>query len=164
MFQARWWPWHALCAVIVAALAFLGYWQMQVAFNPGEWHGEQFSIRNFVYALQWWVFALFAFWFWYRYMRDQRQAEAGVASEDQAIARANSAFGNSAAGSGGAKGADATASDDGDQAISLDAPASERRKQIFGDRSGDPSGDTSADEQPTTDEQEPTDGNKESER
>ncbi len=130
MFQSRWWPWHLLCACVFAALVFLGYWQMQVAFNPGEWHGEELSIRNFVYAIQWWVFAAFAIWFWYRYMRDQRESELGVVAEDEAIARARgTAVQTGAAGS-------VAGSTDGDAAssepISLDASADERRKQIFG--------------------------------
>lgn len=124
MFQARWWPWHLLCACVVAALAFLGYWQMQVAFNPGEWHGEELSIRNFVYALQWWVFAVFALWFWYRYMRDQREAELGVAAEDRAIARAKTVTSPE---EGGTRSSNSPG-------ISLDAPAAERRKQIFGEQ------------------------------
>lgn len=129
MFQSRWWPWHLLCGFVFAALVLLGYWQMRVAFNPGEWHGEELSIRNFVYALQWWVFAAFAIWFWYRYMRDQRQSELGVAAEDQAIARARQA----------SKHATAPDTDDstsaGNEPISLDAPADERRQQIFGSNS-----------------------------
>ena len=135
MFQARWWPWHLLCACIVAALIFLGYWQMSVAFNPGEWHGEDLSIRNFVYAIQWWVFAAFGVWFWFRYMRDQREIDMGVASENEAIARATKATSSSGSvksvdGSGDS-GSDATNADS--EPISLDAPADERRRQIFGE-------------------------------
>lgn len=162
MFQSRWWPWHLLCACVFAALVFLGYWQMKVAFNPGEWHGEELSIRNFVYALQWWVFAAFAIWFWYRYMRDQRESELGVAAEDQAIARAREATSQNGATGGAANGGIAGSSTDSsgagattDEPVSLDAPAAERRKQIFG---ADPAQDEGADEGADADKQNKDDG------
>lgn len=140
MFQARWWPWHLICACILGGLVFLGYWQMGVAFNPGEWHGEQFSIRNFVYALQWWVFGVFVIWFWFRYMRDQRDAELAVASEEQAIGRARNMAGGTGP-SGSDSNGDAAGAQADDAPISLDSPAAERRKQIFGERASGPVGD-----------------------
>lgn len=100
---------------------------MKVAFDPGEWHGEQFSIRNFVYALQWWVFAVFAIWFWFRYIRDQRDEELAIASEEGAIARAQMA----ASKTGGVE--PDTRDAESASTISLDAPAADRRKQLFGE-------------------------------
>ena len=29
-----------------------------------------FTLRNLAYALQWWIFALFALWMWWKMVRD----------------------------------------------------------------------------------------------
>lgn len=43
--------------------------------NVNDVGEPEVSIRNLVYAIQWWIFAAFAAWFWFRYLRDQRDAE-----------------------------------------------------------------------------------------
>lgn len=130
--QVRWIPWHLLCALIFAALTALGAWQMYVAFNPGILEPSGFSIRNFVYSLQWFVFALFSVWFWYRYIRDQRDSELAIQSENDAIERARDALTE-----GGEAPAQESPRDNSPRVpeISLDAPADERRRQLFGDES-----------------------------
>jgi Na+/phosphate symporter len=66
----------------------MGSWQWRVAMTPLV-PGAGISLRNLVYALQWWIFASFAVWFWYRFMRDQRDedrqsAELAARVEDEA--------------------------------------------------------------------------------
>lgn len=57
-------------------MVFAGIWQMEVAFNDISADGTSgFNARNLVYALQWWIFAAFGVWFWFRFLRDQRDAE-----------------------------------------------------------------------------------------
>lgn len=38
--------------------------------------GRFTALRNFLYALEWWVFGLFAVFIWWRYLQDTRAAEA----------------------------------------------------------------------------------------
>jgi cytochrome oxidase assembly protein ShyY1 len=38
--------------------------------------GRFTAVRNLLYALEWWVFGLFAAFIWWRYLQDARQAEA----------------------------------------------------------------------------------------
>ena len=46
--------------------------------------GRFTALRNLLYALEWWVFGLFAAFVWWRHLRDQLAAEAlaGRAEED----------------------------------------------------------------------------------
>lgn len=57
-------------------MIFAGAWQWEVAFSDVSADGTTgFNARNLVYAFQWWIFAAFGGWFWYRFLRDQRDAE-----------------------------------------------------------------------------------------
>jgi DNA-binding transcriptional regulator of glucitol operon len=59
--------WLLLHVVIVAAavaMVLLGRWQLTVSEH------KHFSLQNFGYALQWWLFSLFLIWMWLRVMRD----------------------------------------------------------------------------------------------
>jgi hypothetical protein len=83
----RWVPWHLFCGVLVAFMIVAGTWQWEVAFSGVGVGGETgFNARNLVYALQWWVFAAFGVWFWFRFLRDQRDAELAELSEAVASA------------------------------------------------------------------------------
>ncbi len=70
----RWWAWHLLCLCLAAAFIAMGIWQLHVATAPIS-YGGSLNLRNFVYALQWWAFTCFGIWFWFRFIRDQRDAE-----------------------------------------------------------------------------------------
>lgn len=133
----RWIAWHLLSATLVSAMIALGVWQWMVSTSPATPGGPPaWNLRNLVYALQWWVFASFGVWFWFRYIRDQRDAELAEEQEDAAVARAaGSANAGNAASSadaadvaGSAKAAKAAsgAAALSPQVISLDAPAAER--------------------------------------
>lgn len=51
--------------------------------------GRFTALRNFLYALEWWVFGLFAAFIWWRFVRDGVEAERAV----EAVAAAGSANG-----------------------------------------------------------------------
>ncbi|MFI0432674.1 MAG: hypothetical protein ACH36H_05995 [Candidatus Nanopelagicales bacterium] len=74
--QLRWVPWHVLWAVILAGCLGMAYWQWDVATSPHPAGAPVQTWRNYAYALNWVIFAGVAVWFWWRYMRDQRAAEA----------------------------------------------------------------------------------------
>lgn len=66
----RWLAWHATAAAGVVAMAFLGRWQL----HRGE---HTHSFQNYGYAAQWWCFAAFGAWFWWKTLRDSRAPLAG---------------------------------------------------------------------------------------
>ncbi len=39
-----------------------------------------YTLRNFAYALQWWVFAIFALWMWWKMVRDEQRRSVPVGS------------------------------------------------------------------------------------
>ncbi len=55
---------HAFTIVLVVTMVLLGRWQLHVS------EAKHFSIQNFGYALQWWLFSAFAVFFWGRLIRD----------------------------------------------------------------------------------------------
>lgn len=78
----RWVPWHLFCAAAVVLMVWAGVWQWDVAFSEIDANGvPTLNPRNLVYALQWWVFAAFGTWFWFRFLRDQRDAELAELTE-----------------------------------------------------------------------------------
>lgn len=133
----RWVLWHVFCICAIGFLITAGVWQWDVAINAVNDAGEpEVSVRNLVYAIQWWVFAAFGVWFWWRYLRDQRDAElAELQSEvtnapDQQIVAIH------------------TTSNEADKPISLEGSAAERRRraQMLRDpESGSPNGEGSTD-------------------
>ncbi|MDT4894336.1 MAG: hypothetical protein QOE97_3371 [Pseudonocardiales bacterium] len=82
--------WLLLHLVVIAAavaMVFLGRWQLTVSEH------KHFSLQNFGYALQWWVFSLFLVGMWLRVMRDALhrddpafQAAEAAAADDQPVA------------------------------------------------------------------------------
>ncbi len=59
--------WVALTVLVWAcavAMVLLGRWQLRVS------NRKHFDLQNFGYALQWWVFSLFAVLFWAKVVRD----------------------------------------------------------------------------------------------
>ncbi len=66
-FAARpgWVVGHVLVLAAIVTMILLGRWQLIVSDE------KHFSLQNFGYAIQWWLFSLFAVFFWYRILRDQ---------------------------------------------------------------------------------------------
>lgn len=65
----------------------LGVWQFTVSTTPLPGQPDSLEPRNLVYALQWWVFAGFGVWFWWRFIRDQRESEAELSDPALVTAR-----------------------------------------------------------------------------
>ena len=55
---------HVFIVTSVVVMAMLGRWQLTVSDE------KHFNLRNFGYALQWWLFCIFFVGFWVRVMRD----------------------------------------------------------------------------------------------
>ncbi len=84
--EKRWIPWHILCLVLFGLFVRLAFWQWQAASAP---HPTGYPVqvwRNYAYAINWLVFAGVTAWFWWRFMRDQRQVE--LTRDQQAAAEA----------------------------------------------------------------------------
>ena len=64
---------HLVTLAAVITMILLGRWQLHVS------ESKHFNIQNFGYTIQWWVFAGFTCFFWWRVMRDaaQRKINAG---------------------------------------------------------------------------------------
>lgn len=81
LLRGRWLVLHGLVAAACVGMAFLGRWQWHVA---SAHHG----LRNYAYAVQWWLFVAFAVAFWARIVHDAREARtAGRAGGDDQSAR-----------------------------------------------------------------------------
>ena len=63
---------HLLAVALVVTMILLGRWQLHVS------ESKHFSLQNFGYSIQWWVFSAFVLVFWWRILRDaaRRRAEA----------------------------------------------------------------------------------------
>jgi DNA-binding transcriptional regulator of glucitol operon len=55
---------HVLTLAAVITMIFLGRWQLHVS------ESKHFDIQNFGYTIQWWLFAAFTVFFWWRILRD----------------------------------------------------------------------------------------------
>ena len=78
----RWWFMHLVVAALFALCVWLGAWQWVAAQQPGaDDAGLGGHLRNQFYAFQWWFFGLFGLWFWGRFLRDQREADARYEAE-----------------------------------------------------------------------------------
>lgn len=64
LLKGKWLALHLTVVVLCVAMVLLGRWQLHVS------EGKGFSLQNFFYAFQWWVFTAFLIFFWIRVMRD----------------------------------------------------------------------------------------------
>ena len=69
-----WVLFHLLVIAVAVTMILLGRWQLHVSEH------KHFSIQNFGYAIQWWLFTAFAVFFWGRILRDAARRRAGAAS------------------------------------------------------------------------------------
>jgi DNA-binding transcriptional regulator of glucitol operon len=68
----KWWVGHVLVVAAVITMIFLGRWQLHVSDR------KHFALQNFGYAIQWWMFSVFAVIMWLKILRDSaRVREAG---------------------------------------------------------------------------------------
>jgi DNA-binding transcriptional regulator of glucitol operon len=58
---------HVLTLAAIITMIFLGRWQLHVS------ESKHFSLQNTGYTIQWWVFAGFTGFFWWRVVRDAAQ-------------------------------------------------------------------------------------------
>jgi DNA-binding transcriptional regulator of glucitol operon len=67
-----WLVFHLVTVALVITMILLGRWQLRVS------ESKHFSLQNFGYSIQWWLFSGFALFFWWRIVRDgaRRRAEA----------------------------------------------------------------------------------------
>ena len=131
----RWLAWHVFCVLLIAGLIGMGIWQWNVATAPRIPGGEaNLNLRNLVYAFQWWIFAAFGVWFWFRFIRDQRDAELAAAAAVEGFDGAEDD--RKVADVGGSESyrrpADQAPVQVDDQPISLDAPAATRARRAHG--------------------------------
>ena len=69
-----WIVFHLFVLAAAVTMVLLGRWQLDVS------NSKHFSLQNFGYAIQWWLFTVFAFILWWRVMRDAAQRDATSAS------------------------------------------------------------------------------------
>ena len=73
----RWVTLHVLCLALIVTMVLLGRWQLIVSDE------KHFSLQNFGYAIQWWLFTLFVAFMWMRLMRDRVRRAAGPPAEPE---------------------------------------------------------------------------------
>ena len=79
----KWVAGHLVVLAALVTMVLLGRWQLDVS------NTKHFSIQNFGYALQWWIFTVFTAWGWSKILRDnahQPVDEAGATPEAMATA------------------------------------------------------------------------------
>jgi DNA-binding transcriptional regulator of glucitol operon len=65
--QPRWLLLHLVTVALIVGMILLGRWQLTVSEH------KHFDLRNFGYALQWWLFSGFTVFMWLRVVRDSMQ-------------------------------------------------------------------------------------------
>jgi hypothetical protein len=78
--QPRWIPWHVLCVAVSVLFLRLSGWQWDVAHQQA-----QLDWQNAGYSAQWIVFIGFVWWFWFKFMKDQRLVEAQRADQEEEL-------------------------------------------------------------------------------
>jgi DNA-binding transcriptional regulator of glucitol operon len=70
-----WVVFHLFTVAVVITMILLGRWQLHVS------ESKHFSLQNFGYSIQWWLFSAFALLFWWRIVRDgaRRRDEGDLA-------------------------------------------------------------------------------------
>ena len=69
-----WLLWHLFTVAAVTTMILLGRWQLHVSESKG------FSLQNFGYSIQWWLFSAFGLFLWWRVVRDAARRQAGAAA------------------------------------------------------------------------------------
>lgn len=71
-----WLLWHLFTVAAVTTMILLGRWQLHVSESKG------FSVQNFGYSIQWWLFSAFGLFLWWRVVRDAARRRAAPAPGD----------------------------------------------------------------------------------
>ncbi|MGZ4666515.1 MAG: hypothetical protein ACXV5Q_16150, partial [Frankiaceae bacterium] len=93
LLSRKWLALHVLLVVCLVSFSLLGRWQFTRAESVDG------TIRNIAYALQWWIFAAFAIFFWWKMLKSDLAEDSG---ETGTSGPASSAGSREAAGSAGA--------------------------------------------------------------
>jgi len=84
--EPKWIGFHLLTIISFFACAQLGFWQWDRRNRFDEISQTlTFSSRNFLYAIQWWLFAAFVLWFWYRFFKDEYLVRIGKISREDPL-------------------------------------------------------------------------------
>jgi DNA-binding transcriptional regulator of glucitol operon len=67
-----WVLFHLFVVAAVVTMILLGRWQLRVS------NHKHFDIQNFGYAIQWWLFSVFALFLWWRVVRDAARRRVAV--------------------------------------------------------------------------------------
>jgi DNA-binding transcriptional regulator of glucitol operon len=67
--------WHLFTVAAVTTMILLGRWQLDVSESKG------FSLQNFGYSIQWWLFSAFGLFLWWRVVRDAARRGAAPAQD-----------------------------------------------------------------------------------
>jgi DNA-binding transcriptional regulator of glucitol operon len=59
-----WILFHLLIVAVAITMILLGRWQLHVS------ESKHFSLQNFGYSIQWWLFSAFTVFLWWRVLRD----------------------------------------------------------------------------------------------
>jgi DNA-binding transcriptional regulator of glucitol operon len=70
-----WMLFHLFVVAATVTMVLLGRWQLRVSDD------KHFSIQNFGYAIQWWIFSGFALFIWWRVLRDAYRRRGGDAMD-----------------------------------------------------------------------------------
>lgn len=73
-----WIVFHLFTVAAVITMILLGRWQLHVS------ESKHFSLQNFGYSIQWWLFSAFAVFFWWRILRDSARRRAEEADPTRA--------------------------------------------------------------------------------
>jgi hypothetical protein len=66
----RWIWWHLLTVTVTYGFGRLGYWQWERRVRIDDAQRTVIDWQNTFYAFQWWVFAGFVVWFWWKFLVD----------------------------------------------------------------------------------------------
>lgn len=78
----RWIFFHALVLGATYTCFRLGIWQWEVRIEESvDSTTETISLQSTFYAFQWWFFAAFFLWFWFKFFKDEKRAQDKKLSE-----------------------------------------------------------------------------------
>jgi len=66
----RWLWWHLLSLAVTFGFTRLGFWQWNRRLRQIDEQTSVVDWQNTLYAFQWWVFAGFVVWFWWKFVSD----------------------------------------------------------------------------------------------
>jgi hypothetical protein len=83
-FHPKWIPFHALALGATYTCVRLGIWQWDVRWTQDSATAEpSLSLQSTFYAFQWWFFAIFFLWFWFKFFKDEKKAQDKKALEQE---------------------------------------------------------------------------------